>query len=110
MKTTKKNNYLLIEVENESITDFSSSLTKRHEEFKNDNVVVDMQEYEELDPEHLLSFLELSDRHKMDRKSFVVVNNTVNIDKIPEELIVVPTLREAEEVIQMEEIERDLEG
>lgn len=109
MKTTKKNNYLLIEVENESITDFSSSLTKRHEEFKNDNVVVDMQEYEELDPEHLLSFLELSDRHKMDRKSFVVVNNTVNIDKIPDELIVVPTLREAEDVIQMEEIERDLE-
>ena len=110
MKTVRKENYLCIGLEGESITDFSSALTKRHEEYQNENVVVDISEFEDLDREHLLSFLELSDRHKMDKKSFVIVNKAVDIDKIPDDLIIVPTLQEAEDVIQMEEIERDLDG
>ncbi len=109
MKTTKEDNYIRIECGEESITNFSSRLTKRHEEFKNDNVVVDILKYKDLDLEYLLGFLELSDRHRMEKKSFVVASNAVEIDRIPDELIVVPTLREAEDVIQMEEIERDLE-
>lgn len=109
MKTVRKDNYLWIGLEGESITDFSSALTKRHEEYKNENVVVDISEFEDLNTEHILSFLELSDRHKMDKKSFVIVNKAVDIDRIPDELVVVPTLQEAEDVIQMEEIERDLQ-
>ena len=38
----------------------------------------------------------------------MIVTNTVNPDDIPEELFVVPTLQEAEDIIEMEEIERDL--
>lgn len=109
MKTERKENYLLIRIENESITDFSSDLTKRHEEYQEDNVVVDILKFGELELEELLSFLELSDRHRMERKSFVLVNDAINIDRVPDELIVVPTLQEAEDIIQMEEIERDLE-
>lgn len=108
MKKTKENNYIRIECDEESITDFSSTLTKNHEEFKEDNVVVDILKYKDLDLEYLLSFLELSDRHRMEKKSFVIASDAVEIDRIPDELIVVPTLREAEDVIQMEEIERDL--
>ena len=109
MKKTQEKNYIRIECQEESITDFSSTLTKRHEEFKNDNVVIDIENFKDLHHEHLLSFLELSDRHRMEKKSFVIVNNAVDIDKIPDELMVVPTLGEAEDVIEMEEIERDLE-
>jgi hypothetical protein len=36
------------------------------------------------------------------------VNNAINFDDIPEEMIVVPTLEEARDIIEMEEIERDL--
>ena len=32
----------------------------------------------------------------------------MNIDDIPEEMIVVPTLDEAGDIVEMEEIERDL--
>ena len=109
MKTTKKNKYILIEPEGQSITEFSSILTKRHEEFRDANVVVNLLEYEAVETEHLLSFLELSDRHRMERKSFVLASGAMEIDKVPDELIVVPTLREAEDIIEMEEIERDLE-
>lgn len=109
MKTERKENYLLIRIENESITDFSSDLTKRHEKYKEDNVVVDILKFGDLELEELLSFLELSDRHRMEKKSFVLINDAINIDRVPDELIVVPTLQEAEDIIQMEEIERDLE-
>lgn len=109
MKTERKKNYLLIKITDENITDFSSDLTRRHEEFKDDNVVVDILKFGNLELEELLSFLELSDRHRMEKRSFVLVNDAINIDRVPDELIVVPTLQEAEDIIQMEEIERDLE-
>jgi hypothetical protein len=44
-------------------------------------------------------------RHK---KSFIILNSNIDIDTISEELRVVPTLQEAEDMIQMEDIERDL--
>ena len=40
--------------------------------------------------------------------SFVVVGSGFNIDIFPEKLNVVPTIKEAEDVIEMEEIQRDL--
>ena len=42
------------------------------------------------------------------RPSFVIVATNVSIDEIDEKLIVVPTLQEARDIIEMEEIERDL--
>ena len=53
-------------------------------------------------------FLKSSNDHRGDNKSFVIVNDTINIDTVPDELMVVPTLQEAKDVIQMEDIERDL--
>jgi len=40
--------------------------------------------------------------------SFVIVFNGINIDNIPEDIVVVPTLTEAKDIIEMENIERDL--
>ena len=45
---------------------------------------------------------------KTKKKSFVLINDAVGIDELPDELIVVPTLQEAEDMIQMDEIQRDL--
>ncbi|MDT0649999.1 ribonuclease Z [Autumnicola edwardsiae] len=108
MKTTEKENYLLIENDQDSITAFASYLTTHHDDFHEQNVVIDIKEYENLRLDEILGFLELSNVHKKQKKSFVIVNNALHMDKVPEELMVVPTLQEAEDVIQMEEIERDL--
>ncbi|MDT0647717.1 ribonuclease Z [Zunongwangia sp. F260] len=108
MKTIEKENHLLIENDQDSITSFASYLTKHHDEFIAYNVVIDIQKYENLRLDELLGFLELSNIHKKQKKSFVIVNNALHMDKVPEELMVVPTLQEAEDVVQMEEIERDL--
>jgi len=108
MKTFKKENFLLVENENDTLTDFSSELTKYHDEFKNENIVVDLTRYKDITSDRLLAFLEISNVHRSENKSFIVVNDAVGIDELPEELVVVPTLQEAEDMIQMDEIQRDL--
>lgn len=108
MKTSKKDNYLLILNEGDPITDFASELTKHHSDFKNENLVIDLKAHKNVASDSLLAFLELSNIHRNEGKSFVLVNDAVGIDELPEELVVVPTLQEAEDMIQMDEIQRDL--
>ena len=108
MKTDKKENFLLIKNDTDSLTDFSSELTKHHDDFKDENVVVDILPYKDVEIDNLLGFLEISNFHRSNNKSFVIVNDAVGIDELPDELVVVPTLQEAEDMIQMDEIQRDL--
>ena len=108
MKTTKKESYLLVENENDSLTEFSSELTKHHHNIVDENVVVYLIQFTNINTKDLLGFLEISNLHKTKKKSFVLVNDAVGIDELPDELIVVPTLQEAEDMIQMDEIQRDL--
>lgn len=108
MKVTEKEGYRIFEDEKDNVTEFAAFLKGIQPKFKDDNVVVDILKYGELELNELLSFLEVSNKHRQGRKSFVIVNDTINIEQVPEELVVVPTLQEAEDIIQMEEIERDL--
>lgn len=108
MKISKEENHILIEGRGDSIVEFASDLTKRHEEFKKDNLIVDLAQYKNIELEELLAFLELSNVHRLENKSFVIVNHEIPVDKIPDELVVAPTLQEAKDIIQMDEIQRDL--
>lgn len=108
MIVVEKENYKILRDEEDDVKNFVSYLEFRHKDFQNDNVVIDILKYGELELEELLTFLKLSNKHRKNNRSFVIANDTINIEMVPEELIVVPTLQEAEDVIQMEEIERDL--
>jgi hypothetical protein len=108
MKVIQKEGYKILEDEKQDVSEYAAYLKSQHHLFRNDNVVIDILKYGELQMEELLLFLELSNEHRKGKRSFVVANDAINIDMVPEELIVVPTLMEAADVIQMEEIERDL--
>lgn len=108
MKIIEKENYKIFQDEKEDVRDFANFLERSHDRFQEDNVVVDISKYGALSLEELLAFLKLSNTHRKGKHSFVIVNDTINIDRVPEELVVVPTMQEAEDMIQMEEIERDL--
>lgn len=108
MKITEKEEFKILEDEKEDVKDFASFLKSHHHIFRNDNVVIDILKYGELELEGLLMFLDLSNDHRQGKRSFVIANDAINIDNVPEELIVVPTLNEAADIIKMEEIERDL--
>jgi hypothetical protein len=53
-------------------------------------------------------FLPLSKQHKKAKKSFVIVTSDFDFNAVPNKLTVVPSLLEAHDIIEMEEIERDL--
>ena len=50
----------------------------------------------------------MSNTHRQNGHSFCNCHNNIDIDSTPDELILVPTLIEAKDIIEMEEMERDL--
>jgi hypothetical protein len=50
----------------------------------------------------------LSKKHKKEKKSLVLVTDAIDFNAVPTTVTVVPTLLEAHDIIEMEEIERDL--
>lgn len=109
MKITEQKNYIIIEDTGTDINSFSHYIENEgYPGIKGKNVIVNLSAYGELLLADLLGFLKVSDHHRKNKNSFVIVNDTIMIDEVPEELAVVPTLQEAEDFIQMEELEREL--
>lgn len=108
MKIIEKEVSKVLRDENRSFSNYLSFLQGEGKQLMNDNLVLDLSEVEDLGPENLKSLLPWAEAQRDRKKSFVVVTTAVDISEVPEELNVVPTLGEAEDLIQMEEIERDL--
>ena len=53
-------------------------------------------------------FLDMTKTHQNGKKSLVLVADTINFNEVPAKLTVVPTILEAHDIIEMDEIERDL--
>lgn len=109
MKIEQKENHIIVQDEKNDVKGFAHYLSNpgyRH--LKDKNVIIDISEYGNLKLDELLAFLKLSNDHRGKSLSLVFVNDTINIEHVPPELIVVPSVQEAEDVIQMEDIERDL--
>lgn len=108
MKSKQYDNFILLEDEKDNPEAFASFIGKIHHQFEEQNIVVDLQKHKLINLHQLLSFLNISNHHRVNKKSFVLISDTINIDDVPAELNVVPTFQEAIDMIQMEEIERDL--
>lgn len=115
MEIKKKEAYYHISPsENEMLTeedgfqDFFSSFVKNNTNFKNVNVILDFSEIINIDLNKILLFSPICEAHKNNNKSFVIVCEGLEFDKIPDEIVAVPTFKEAEDIIEIEDIERDL--
>lgn len=107
MKTVKKDSYTLLQTNTEDITEFASIVTRNYHDYDEENLVVDLSTFT-TDTKNILAFLEFSRMHREAKKSLVLVAKNVSIEEIPEDLVVAPTIQEAEDLIQMDEIQRDL--
>ncbi|MAO48598.1 MAG: ribonuclease Z [Aequorivita sp.] len=109
MKIENHPNFVVLEDEKDDIIDFASFIESQVPfKYKGQNVVLNLLKYEDLELPQLLQFLKTSNLHRKTKQSFVIVNDAIDIDDVPFEMIVVPTLQEAGDIIEMEEIERDL--
>lgn len=95
--------------ENTSLTGFQNNLKEAYPRLRQDNLIINLISFSGLTMTELLKFKELSDRHRANNKSFVLVTDKFSIEELPDEILVVPSLQEAKDLIEMEEIERDLD-
>lgn len=104
----KYGNTSIVYQENTTIPNFIINLDERYHKIKDDNVILNLFSFETLKASDVLEFLNLARKHKQSGKSFVVVTNKVAYNEVPDEIMVTRTLQEAKDVVEMEEIERDL--
>lgn len=86
---------------------FREKVTAEYNSYKDKNIILDLSQ-DNIGLDEILTFLELSNKHRKSKKSFVLVANDVDFSDMPDEMVVVPTTLEASDIIEMEEIERDL--
>lgn len=98
----------IITQEKSSVIELVKKLEVLYERFKNDNLIVCLTSLNKIPLEHIVEFIQISNKHRKSKHSFVIVTDQANLDEMPDEIIVVPTLQEAYDIIEMEEIERDL--
>ena len=88
---------------------FHDEIKRNYKSFSSLNVIVDLSMIKSVSLKHINDFAELSSRHKdLSDKSFIIVTGLIALKLIPDGLSVVPTLHEALDTIEIEEIERDL--
>ncbi len=109
MKVKNQEHIKIISIETDTIENLIESIENEYaNSFKNFNLIIDLSgNKEELEEE---AFENLVVQHIEEaNKSFVIVAPNVDFNAFDGDLIVVPTLQEAFDLIAMDEIQRDLE-
>ena len=108
MKVDHKGNSTIIRNTQYDTAEFISKLSNEYPTFKDQNLIVDLSFDEQLKLVDVKSFSDLIKKHKKAKKSFVLVANDFDYNTVPASITLVPSILEAHDIIEMEEIERDL--
>lgn len=108
MKVEHKVHTTILKDTEGNISEFIHKVTSEYDSYKDRNLIIDVSKDETANVKAIKSFGDLSKKHKKGKKSFVIVAGNIDFNDVPAALLVVPTLLEAHDMIEMEEIERDL--
>tara|TARA_A100001011_G_scaffold309305_1_gene325365 strand:+ start:30662 stop:31000 length:339 start_codon:yes stop_codon:yes gene_type:complete len=110
MKISQHHNTTVFSWEDSDPTgiDFIKIIQAQFKKMHHNNIVIDLSAIKSLNLKHDLEFSDLNTYNKEQvLKSFVVVG-TMSVSQLPGDIDTAPTLQEALDIIEMEEIERDL--
>jgi hypothetical protein len=108
MKVDQKGHTVTIKDTQGDFNGFVEKVTQQFKTFEKQNIIIDLSADSNLSESDLKLFLPLSKQKKKSKKSFVIVVSDLDFNAISDKLVVVPSLLEAHDIIEMEEIERDL--
>ncbi len=108
MILSQNGNISIITQEKATIIELVKKIQALYPKFKNNNIIVSLTTLTKISLSEIVEFLELSNMHRAAKQSFVIVSDKVNLDDAPDEIVVVPTIQEAYDIIEMEDMERDL--
>ena len=104
MSISKLKNTLLFNINNEN--NFLSSIIEIKNQIKSKNIIINFNEVKF--DEFLEDLNILSSQSKENKRSFLLVKSDFNSDYHNSNIDIVPSLQEAIDVIEIEEIQRDL--
>jgi len=108
MTIEKKENYTYITDDKKSFQDFFKEFLKQHSSLIKEHLLVVLSDDATVSKDAILAFIEIAHQHKENGTTFVVIHKGMDADLFPENFNIVPTLEEAEDVLEMENIEREL--
>jgi len=107
MNVEHKENYCIVKDTGHDLQSFLLQLTQEHKDFQQHNLIVDISLHGNVAVKEINAFLPLAKAHSKGKKSFVILADA-DFNKASDKLAIVPTLQEARDMIEMDEIERDL--
>lgn len=108
MKIDKQIDYTLIISDENNFQDFYQNFEKEFNDLEENHLIIKISSDFNILKEDILLFLKRSESLQQNGISFVVIYPDIDIDNLPESFNVVPTLQEALDVLEMENIQRDL--
>jgi len=108
MQVLKKEKFTIISSDEDFFSEFYDAFLIEEKKRQEENIILQVSEKINISKEDFLLFLDVAVQKKENGTSFVVVNSDIDVDDFPENFNIVPTLQEAEDVIEMEAIERAL--
>jgi hypothetical protein len=108
MKVERKGHTTTIRNTQYKTAEFFQKLSNEYNSYKSQNLIIDLSPDKTITMSDIKLFTDMAKSHKKEKKSLVLVADNINFNDVPVKLIVVPTTQEAHDIIEMEEIERDL--
>jgi hypothetical protein len=108
MNIEHKESYILISSDENSFSDFYAIFLDNMANYKKNHLILKISDQTKATKKDFLLFLDIAAQKKKEKTSFVIITDTLNMDDFPENFNIVPTLIEAEDIIEMENMEREL--
>ena len=109
MNINKEEKYVTITPKADTVfTDFFQQFNNATDHYLKDNLILDFSNFN-ISVNELNKFNEISEKKIELGTSFVIIKKEIDLDQIPDELIVVPTFQEAIDMIEMDEMTRSLD-
>ncbi|WP_026777137.1 hypothetical protein [Polaribacter sp. Hel_I_88] len=108
MNIENKESYILISSDENTFSEFYALFLEKVADYKENHIIVQISDKTKATKEDFLLFLDIANQKKEDKTSFIIIANAFNMDDFPENFNIVPTLIEAEDVLEMENMEREL--
>ena len=108
MKVDQKGHTTTIKDTQNNVEAFVGKIMNEYHVFQNQNLILDVSHNKTLTIADLVHFKELVKTHTKAKKSMIIVCDAIDFNKVPTYLNVVPSVLEAHDMIEMDEIERDL--
>ncbi|MEL6974776.1 MAG: ribonuclease Z [Bacteroidota bacterium] len=108
MTIDREDNLIMVSQADSELSTLLQELKDNYTSIQEANIILVLTASGDEIREKLAIILDASEEHKTGNKSFVLVSETLDYDDVPEGLSIAPTVQEAKDIIEMEEIERDL--